>query len=393
MSTPPNAEENPRPVPPGLQKFWSGPVSIFATLPDPGLSPAWQERHRIYSQCLMAIMWRLWNGNKYGETGDYGAWRANQLTSPLQSGGNLYRGGTYLGHNIAALAVDYYGQILDYDFNHNNVFDSSVEHAESRLVRRLFALNQVYDPLTGNVTPSPPASSLAARPEVPTHHRTLAEAAAGRDHALKLRRFATAVSDRARTATALGAAAVTSGYASLLSDVTLYTSLESCAQCSGIMTLASVEEIVYLQWDQGEFLVGNLMYQATQAQNALGQGGFTAPRPIRGDDIGMDSFMALNNGNDAFSQQVANQPFYTDGSFTVNTPSVTSYLCTDGAFQIYESVALAFLWGYPDQPLEFPDFVPVAEDGVLTNAEVLSNALTFYSYVDQLGNRGTAHRV
>jgi len=69
---------------------------------------------------------------------------------------------------------------------------------------------------------------------------------------------------------------------------------------------------------------------------------------------------------------VANQPFYTDGSFTVNTPSVTSYLCTDGAFQIYEGVALAFLWGYPDQPLEFPDFVPVAEDGVLTNAEVLA---------------------
>ncbi len=393
MSTPSRPGDTPRPIPPGLQPFWSGPVSAFATLPDPDLSPEWQERHRIYSQCLMAILWRLWNGNKYGETGNYGAWRTNQLTSPLQSGGNLYQGGTYLGHNIAALAVDYYGQILDYDFNHNNVFDSSVEHAESRLVRRLFALNQVYDPLTGNVTPSPPATALAAPSEGPAAGRTLAERAAGRDRARTRRRFATAVSDRARTAPSPGAAEVTSGYSTLLSDVTLYTSLESCAQCSGIMTLASVKEIVYLQWDQGEFLVGNLMYQATQAQQALGQGGFTAPLPIRGDDIGMDSFMALNNGNDAFSQQVATQPFYTDGSFTVNTPSITSYLCTDGANQIYEGVALRFLWGYPDQPLQYPDFTPVDEPGFLTNAEVLSNALLFYAYVDQLGTRGTAHRV
>jgi tRNA(Arg) A34 adenosine deaminase TadA len=391
MDVGPSAAVNPRPIPPGLQQFWSGPVSTFATLPDPGLSPEWQERHRIYSQCLMAILWRLWNGNKYGETGDYGAWRTNQLIGPIPSGGNVYQGGSYLGHNIGALAVDYYGQILDYDFNHNNVFDSSVEHAESRLVRRLFALNQVYDPLTGDVTPNPPRTSAARGPR--TAHRKLGDAVAARDRSRRNRRFATAVSDRALSAPSPDAAQVVSGYSSLLSDVTLYTSLESCAQCSGIMTLASVKEIVYMQWDQGEFLVGNLMYQATQAQNALGQGGFTAPRPIRGDDIGMDSFMALNNGNDAFSQQVVQQPFYRDGSFVANTPSVTSYLCTDGAYQIYANVAATFLWGYPDMPLQYPDFAPGDQPGFLTNAEVLSNALVFYAYVDQLGNRGTAHRV
>lgn len=389
MTTQQDTGENPRPIPPGLQKFWTGPVSTFATLPDPNLGPEWQERHRLYSQCLMAILWRLWNGNKYGETGDYGAWRTNQEVSPLQSGGNLYQGGTYLGHNIGALAVDYYGRILDYDFNHNNVFDSSVEHAESRLVRRLFALNQVYDPLTGKVTPSPPATALAAPRHEARQHRTLAQAVSARDEARKHRFFGTAVSDRAKTAPAAGAAQVTRGYSTLLSDVTIYTSLESCAQCSGIMTLASVKEIVYLQWDQDEFLVGNLMYQATHAQS----GGFDAPLPIRGDDIGMDSFMALNNGNDAFSQQVVNEPFYTDGSFTVNTPSITSYLCTDAAYQIYAGVALNFLWGYPDSPLQYPDFKPTDESDVLTNAEVLSNALLFYAYVDQLGSRGTAHRV
>ena len=51
------------------------------------------------------------------------------------------------------------GRIMDYEFNHNNVFDSTVEHAESRLVRRLFALNQIYAP---NGSDSPPHGRSAA---------------------------------------------------------------------------------------------------------------------------------------------------------------------------------------------------------------------------------------
>jgi tRNA(Arg) A34 adenosine deaminase TadA len=37
--------------------------------------------------------------------------------------------------------------------------------------------------------------------------------------------------------------------AASLHDVTLYTSLESCAQCSGVMSLAGVKQIIYLQND------------------------------------------------------------------------------------------------------------------------------------------------
>ncbi len=52
------------------------------------------------------------------------------------------QGDRYLGHNIACIAVDENGSILDFDFNHNELFNSSAEHAEARLVRRLFSLNQ-----------------------------------------------------------------------------------------------------------------------------------------------------------------------------------------------------------------------------------------------------------
>ena len=51
----------------------------------------------------------------------------------------------YLGHNIACIAVDGNGAIIDFDFNHNDFFRSTVEHAESRLVRRLFSLTPIYD--------------------------------------------------------------------------------------------------------------------------------------------------------------------------------------------------------------------------------------------------------
>lgn len=255
-----------RPIPPGLAPFWNGPVSDFATLPPPQIDPGMQERHYMYSLLLMSLMVKQWNGNKYGETGDYGVWRPNQELGTLPSGAKIYQGSRYLGHNIAALAVDGEGHIMDYDFNHNDIFDSTVEHAESRLVRRLFALNQVYVPWENE-----PEAALRAGARV--SHRS---------HRQRQRRnlYATAVSDRPIPASNQETPPVP--YSTLLKDVTIYTSLESCAQCSGIMCLASVKEIVYLQWDQGQFLIGNMMWQATNAE----QSGFLAPLPIRGDAFG-----------------------------------------------------------------------------------------------------------
>ena len=45
----------------------------------------------------------------------------------------------YLGHNIVALAVDWDKQeVIDFAFNHNSVFKSPAEHAEMRLLDRIF---------------------------------------------------------------------------------------------------------------------------------------------------------------------------------------------------------------------------------------------------------------
>src|SRR5271167_3375420 len=127
-----------RPVPPGLSPFWTGTVQQFAELPPNVFTPEEQERHRIYSLLLMGVIYGKWSGNKYGEIGDYGEWRSAQEIGSTTEGLKIYAGGSYLGHNIAALAVDAEGRIIDFDFNHNQVFDSTVEHAESRLVRRVF---------------------------------------------------------------------------------------------------------------------------------------------------------------------------------------------------------------------------------------------------------------
>src|SRR6478735_1018988 len=121
----PDAGDRPiRPVPPGLADAWTKPLSEFATLPAAEIEPGLRERHTIYSLLTMAVVASQFNGNKHGDRGDYGPWREGQV----------------------ALAVDARGTIVDFDFNHNEVFNSSVEHAESRLVRRLFGLAQVFDP-------------------------------------------------------------------------------------------------------------------------------------------------------------------------------------------------------------------------------------------------------
>ena len=365
-----------RPIPSGLEKFWNATVHRFTTL-DPPQFEGWEkERHRIYSLLLLAMVCAKWNGNKYGEIGDYGQWRADQLLGSA-NGQNFYDGGSYLGHNIAALAVDAEGRIMDFEFNHNAIFDSTVEHAESRLVRRLFALNQIYSPWEAEALASEGVTRPSGRGTKRSYQRRNV--------------FATAVSDRPARRFGPERAdepAPPSGFATLLKDVTIYTSLESCAQCSGIMCLASVRDIVYLQWDQGQFLIGNIMRQATIQQEL----GFVAPRPIRGDDFGFEYFTRLNEANDEFSRQVTASPFYRKDrhdTAPVDKPSVTSFLCTDWARSICADAQAELVnWAQA----EFPDTKPQVADA-FTNQEVLTEARDFLDWVTKHDNRGTPHRV
>jgi len=359
-----------RPVPPGLAPFWNGTVGTFATLSNPPIPEEMKERHRMYSLLLMSLIVTQWNGNKHGELGDYGIWRTAQQLAVLPTGQKLYRGGTYLGHNIAALAVDGEGRIMDFDFNHNDIFDSSVEHAESRLVRRLFALTQVYDPWVSRRGGSSNGDTKMCRRDLRPRQ----------NHHL----FATAIDTNSKLAIH------PAPYSTLLKDVTIYTSLESCAQCSGIMCLASVKEIVYLQWDQGQFLIGNMMWQATTTQAS----GFVAPRPIRGDEFDFEYFAALNDANDDFSGRLNDNPFYKDSNGNVKKmPSVTSFLCTDKAYGIFQAANNELLsW----KTCKFPEYRPTAS--AFSNEEVLSQVQDYLSWLLefnklQINNRGTSHRV
>ena len=325
-----------------------------------------KERHRIYCYLLMKLIYRFWNGNKRGPFGTYPQ-RANQIEFTQQSAPKQgYRGDMianpegsrvnwdrYLGHNIACIAVDGTGAIIDFDFNHNDFFRSTVEHAESRVVRRLFSLTAVFD---GWKT--------------------------GRRIDNRSKAFS-------------------------LNDVTLYTSLESCAQCSGIMSLAGVRQIIYLQNDFTAYMIGNIMYNLANRVPTKDASGATkslpgAPVPIPASRIGLSEFDLLNEKNIAFCNMLANpgkadpSPAFfisDDASFTDSAPSITSFLCTDDARAIFEQGTKKF----DDFPLRFPTFrFPdhgPDHEKILTNQHCLKEARVFYEYADIEGYRGSPHKL
>ncbi len=339
-----------------------------------------KERHRIYCYLLMKLIHRFWNGNKRGPVGTYPL-RQQQIDLTEASGKpQRYRGDMaensgplrvnwdrYLGHNIACLAVDGNGDIIDFDFNHNDFFRSTAEHAESRMVRRLFSLTDVFD-------------------------------------GWKTKR----TTDKPHLAT--------------LSDVTLYTSLESCAQCSGVMSLAGVKQIVYIQNDFTAYKIGNIMYNLAnriEAKDAQGkpivdwQGKPVsslpgAPIPIAASEVQLAEFKMLNDANLEFMAKMksakaanAKDPTNVDGAFFVSEngepdfgPSITSFLCTDIAHKIFadggnrlDTLALgpeSRHWKFPNKP---------DNEKIMTNQECLDRARAFYNYADVEGYRGSPHKL
>jgi hypothetical protein len=151
------------------------------------------------------------------------------------------------------------------------------------------------------------------------------------------------------------------------------------------MCLGSVKDVVYLQWDQGQFLVGNMMRRATTAVPM----GFTAPRPIRGDEFGFEYFTRLNAANEAFSADVVSRPFFTrPGARPISSPAVTSFLCTDSARAICADAHGEFIgW----REAGFQAHRPISS--ALTNQQALVEAHDFLDWMDQLDSRGAPHRV
>jgi len=313
-----------------LDKFLARPVSELVATPlvATGIAPEWRERHRIYALLLMAVTRWYWNGNKRGRHGVYGL-------NPTPSAGDIgnYLDSDYLGHNIASIAVDCRGAVIDFDFNHNEIFNSSAEHAEGRLVRRLFSLVQIED--TWNVSAS---------------------------------------SEKRKRG-------------NLLPDVTIYTTLESCSQCSGIMALATVKQVVYLQQDPGMFSIGNILWHFTEKTE------LQAPLPISGQQIDLPHFTSLNERFGSFAEQQASatgKPFFIPpNGHEEYSESLTSFLCTRAAYDVFRQGEREFD-GLAAATLRFPAFQPL--EGALTNAECLKEATDFRSYATQTARRGTPHK-
>lgn len=320
-----NTADKPIPLPPAspaLKKWWERHVYELVQTPTPTHSAEQAERHTLFSLMVMALVSRYFNGNKLGSGGEY-PWRdkqrlANQIYrgAPRIAGTNEY-GYDYLGHNIAAIAVDGRGEIIDFDFNHNELLDSSVEHAESRLVRRVFSLSRIYD--TWDVQPKDAKST---------------------------------------------------SYGNVLNNVTIYTSLESCAQCSGIMTLGQVKEVVYLQTDPGQYRIGDMMF------NLAGSG----PKPISADTFDFAWKKRLDQGYQDFQANISDdKPFHrrsSDDKKPNKSASMTSFLCTDAALDIFDDAARAFQSFQPQHDI---------------NLRIVDGAKRFFAYAANDGNRGTPH--
>ena len=351
---------------PPFAERWEKPLRDIVNVPRaPELeSDAVKERHRIYCYLLMGLIQRFWNGNKHGPMGIYPG-RANQK-EPNQAPNAAvfrYRGDMattndplrvswdrYVGHNIACLAVEENGEIIDFEFNHNDFFRSSAEHAEARMVRRLYSLTDDFDTWKDR---------SKADDQKPTK---------------------------------------TKSSKILLDRVTLYTSLESCAQCSGVMSLSRVKRVIYLQNDFTAYMIGNIMF------NLAGDG--VSPRPIPASDIGLAEFDELNTANLAFVRNVSDAEKRKDalgGAFFVPplsdaqsrpdvdnadfSPSITSFLCTDVAYDIFSKGTAKLT----NVPLQFPG-EKLAIEGSLTNQQCLDEARRFFTYADIEGFRGSPHR-
>ena len=338
-------------------------VSEILTVTIPPPSAEEQERHRIYCYMLFCLLNSYWNPYKHGLDGEY-PWAK----------GTSARKSSYLGHNIAAIAVSSSGTIVDFDFNHNELFNSSIEHAEARLLRRLFALGHRYLAEEDKALNDREIGALEIRQEFPGDLLL--------EHIRILHEFWDTEKTNSRT-----------HFSKALSRLTIYTTLESCAQCSGMMALGSVEKVVYLQPDPGQNNIGAIMFNLNDPETA-----FRAPLPVPASAYGVTEYSELSKAYTKYLREIRSsrtKPFYKNGNFKKPpSSSLTTFLCTSAVKKILQSAAEKFemrMGRSPMLPLKYGDWSPSPK--ALNNSEVFEEANGFLNGAIRYGRRGTPHRM
>ena len=100
----------------------------------------------------------------------------------------------------------------------------------------------------------------------------------------------------------------------------------------------------------------------------------------------------MNRGNDAFTDQLTETPFYVPpsghASASASKPSVTSFLCTDDARDTFSQADAELATWTTATYLH-----DRAHGGAFTNQQVLNEARDLREWVNHLDNRGAPHRV
>ncbi len=169
------------------------------------------------------------------------------------------------------------------------------------------------------------------------------------------------------------------------------------------MSLGGVKQIVYMQNDFTAYMIGNIMYNlANRIPIRDAQGVVStlpgAPVPIPASEIGLAEFKMLNDENLKFADKMSNadqndleQAFFVshDGTIKDFSPSITSFLCTDRAYEIFDEGGKKL----DTLALHFPKERFPGEEKILTNEQCLKEAREFYKYADVEGYRGSPHKL
>jgi ferredoxin len=162
------------------------------------------------------------------------------------------------------------------------------------------------------------------------------------------------------------------------------------------MSLGGVKQVVYLQNDFTAYMIGNIMFNLA---NRVTGGLPGAPTPIPASAVGLQQFKTLNDANLAFVKDIqdaknrndSTRAFFVspDKTFVDYDPSITSFLCTDAARDIFEEGGKQL----DAMTLKFPTAKHPNERDVLSNQECLEEARSFFKYADLEGYRGSPHKL